>query len=83
MDDDLKKSFEATCNDMGMPMAVAMTIFAKRVVRERKIPFDVSAAVDPFYSEKNMQALKHSAKQLDEGKIVTKSLEELEALENA
>ena len=64
MDDELKQSFEAACDDMGMPMAVALTIFAKRVARERKIPFEVSAAPDPFYSESNMRALKHSMNQL-------------------
>ena len=31
----------------------AFTIFAKKVSREKRIPFDVS--VDPFYSESNMR----------------------------
>lgn len=39
----------AFCNDMGLSMTAAFTIFAKTVTREKRIPFEVSA--DPFYSE--------------------------------
>ena len=40
---------------MGLAMSAAFTIFAKKVGRERRIPFEVSA--DPFYSESNMEYL--------------------------
>ena len=43
MDKELKKQFEAFCNDVGMSMTTAFTIFAKKVVREQRIPFEVSA----------------------------------------
>ena len=33
MDADLKKQFEDFCNDMGMTMTTAFTIFAKKAVR--------------------------------------------------
>ena len=49
MDEDLKKSMEHTCRSLGMNMTTAFTIFAKKVSREKRIPFDVS--VDPFYIE--------------------------------
>ena len=83
MDDALKNSFEAACEDMGMPMAVALTIFAKRVARDRRIPFDVSAPRDPFFSESNMKALEESEQQYRDGKVVVKTMEELEAMANA
>ena len=83
MDDALKNSFEAACEDMGMPMAVALTIFAKRVARDRKIPFEVAAKPDPFYSESNMNALEESEQQYREGKVVVKTMKELEAIANA
>ena len=41
---------------MGLSMSAAFTIFAKRVGRERRIPFEVSA--DPFYSESNLAHLR-------------------------
>lgn len=55
MDADLKKSMEQTCSELGMSMTTAFTIFAKKVSREKRIPFEVS--VDPFYSEQNMRYL--------------------------
>ena len=41
MDADLKRQFEAFCTDMGMSMATAFTIFAKKAVREYRIPFEI------------------------------------------
>ena len=41
MDADLKRQFEAFCADMGMSMTTAFTIFAKKAVREYRIPFEV------------------------------------------
>ena len=42
MDANLKKQFEAFCADMGMSMTTAINIFAKKAVRENRIPFEVS-----------------------------------------
>lgn len=48
--------------------------------KEQVIPSNNST--DPFYSESNMKALDESAKELEEGKSVTKTLDELESMEN-
>lgn len=80
MDDDVKKDMESACQELGMSVSTAFTIFAKKVARERRIPFDVS--VDPFYSESNINALKKSIKQMEDGKVVEKTFEELEELAN-
>ena len=39
MDAELKKEFEAFCSNVGMNMTTAFTIFARRTVRENRIPF--------------------------------------------
>ena len=44
MDEDLKKDFDGLCNDFGMTMTTAFIIFAKAVVREKKIPFEICAS---------------------------------------
>ena len=80
IDEDLKKSMERTCRDLGMNMTTAFTIFAKKVSREQRIPFDVS--VDPFYSGRNIAAIDEAAGQIEKGRVVVKTLEELEALAN-
>ena len=67
MDEKLKKSMEKTCHELGMTMTTAFTIFAKKMSREKRIPFDVS--IDPFYSESNMKAIKESIKQLERGEV--------------
>jgi DNA-damage-inducible protein J len=42
MDEKLKKQFEHFCSEIGMSMGTAMTIFAKKAVKEGRIPFDLS-----------------------------------------
>lgn len=45
MDADLKRQFEAFCADMGMSMSTAFNVFAKKTVREYRIPFEIGAEV--------------------------------------
>ncbi|MBD5128642.1 MAG: type II toxin-antitoxin system RelB/DinJ family antitoxin [Ruminococcaceae bacterium] len=65
MDSDLKRDMEETCKELGLNMTTALTIFAKKMVRERRIPFEVS--VDPFYSEENQKRLREAFDALDNG----------------
>ena len=39
MDAELKRQFEAFCADVGMSMTTAFTVFAKKAVRDNRIPF--------------------------------------------
>lgn len=80
MDEELKKSMEQTCQELGLNMTTAFTIFAKKMSREKRIPFEVS--YDPFYSAKNMHALEESIEQLKQGQVVVKTIEELEDMAN-
>ena len=66
MDEELKKSMEETCQQLGMSMTTAFTIFAKKMSREKRIPFEVS--VDPFYSESNLRYLEKVAADIDAGR---------------
>lgn len=49
-------------------MTNAFTIFAKKMTREKRNPFDVS--IDPFYSESNMTYLKKVVEDIECGKTV-------------
>lgn len=80
MDEDLKKNMENICQELGINMTTAFTIFAKKMSREKRIPFDVS--IDPFYSQSNLSAIDESFEQIKNGKVVVKTIEELEALAN-
>ncbi len=66
MDADLKKDMEKACENMGMSMTTAFTIFAKKVSRENRIPFEVSG--DPFYSESNIRYLEKIMQDIKDGK---------------
>lgn len=45
MDADLKRQFEIFCADMGMSMTTAFNVFARKAVREYRIPFDISGDI--------------------------------------
>ena len=49
MDEDLKRRFEEFCDDVGLTMTAAFTIFAKTALRKNRIPFDIER--DPFYTD--------------------------------
>ena len=80
IEENTKKELEKICNELGITMSTAFNIFAKKVIREKRIPFDVS--IDPFYSDSNQNALQESIKQLEEGKVVAKTMEELKGMED-
>ncbi|MCM1225324.1 MAG: type II toxin-antitoxin system RelB/DinJ family antitoxin [Lachnospiraceae bacterium] len=75
MDEDLKRQMEQTCENMGMSMTTAFTIFAKRVCIEKGIPFEVSA--DPFFSESNLNHLRRGITALNAGQGVEHDLIEV------
>lgn len=80
MDKKLKDDLNAFCKEVGMNMSTLFNVFAKRVVKEQKVPFEIEG--DHFYSEENMEFLKKSIQQLKEGKVVVKTIEELERMTN-
>ena len=65
MDNDLKRDMEQTCRELGMTMTTAFTVFARKMTREQRIPFDV--AVDPFYSTSNLDHLRRVKADADAG----------------
>jgi DNA-damage-inducible protein J len=67
MDEEIKKRFDAFCADAGLNPSVAVNMFARAVLREQKIPFEIAASDDPFYSLKNQARLKRSIEQLAAG----------------
>jgi DNA-damage-inducible protein J len=78
MDAQLKNQFEAFCANVGLTMTAAFNVYAKTAVRLQKIPFEITAETDPFYSESNMKILADSIKQLKKGKGVEHELIEVQ-----
>ncbi len=65
MDEDLKRQFDEFCSNVGMSMTTAFCIFAKTVVRQQRIPFEISTESDPFYNPSNIARLKKSIAQME------------------
>lgn len=76
VDDEVKRCAEQTFDDIGLSMSTAINIFLKKVARERRIPFELTA--DPFYSESNMAHLRRGIAALNAGKGTEHELIEAE-----
>lgn len=75
-----KEAFSHICEKIGMNITTALNCFVKAVIREEKIPFELTAKdEDGFYNEANIKHLIELKKLDDEGKLhyVEKSLDEL------
>ena len=53
MDTALKQQFDRLCFDFGMNATTAINIFARAVVREKRIPFEISSKSSPKYTKKD------------------------------
>ena len=60
MDEKLKNELDELCAQFGMNTSVAINIFARAVVRERRIPFEISASSDAGL--RAFQSLREQAK---------------------
>ena len=72
LDADVKKSMEQVCSELGLSMSAAFTVFAKKVGREKRIPFEVS--VDPFYSDSNIRYLENIVRDIRMAKLTSQSM---------
>lgn len=63
-----KLDFDNFCSSVGLNASTAVNLFVKAVLREQRIPFEISPNPDPFYSEKNQQHLMKALQELREGK---------------
>lgn len=83
LDDQEKSQLETLVGNMGLNLSTFFQIYAKRVLHDRKIPFELTALDEPFYSESNMKQLIRADEQAKNGQVVMKTIAELEAMENA
>ena len=71
MDAEVKKQFDAFCLEVGMNTTTAFNMFARAVLREKRLPFEVTTKLDPFFqSESNIAHLRRGVAALNSGKGV-------------
>ena len=66
--------------NMGQTKQTFYESYTKTALRLRKIPFLIEDPIDPFYSDSNIARLKESEQQYRDGRVVVKTMEELEAM---
>ncbi len=66
MPTEIKEQLEEICGEMGLSLSTAFNLFARKVVYERKIPFEITA--DPFHSKANQEHLTRGIAALKAGK---------------
>jgi DNA-damage-inducible protein J len=80
IDDTLKEEAEHLFEELGMNISTAFTIFIRQALRQRGIPFAITAEPDPFYNPTNMKWLEQSIEQGKQGRYIIKTMEELERM---
>ena len=70
LDNDDKIEFARICEKIGLSVSTAFNVFVKTVIKEEKIPFELSAKEpDDFYNEVNIRHLEELKRLDDEGKL--------------
>ena len=69
MDTELKQEFETFCADVGMSMTTAFNIFARKVVRENRIPFEIDREYPNRETMEAIEEVQHMKADPSYGKV--------------
>ena len=73
-----KSQFDNFCSNVGINTSTAINMFVKAVLRENRIPFEITQTSDPFFSESNMAHVRKSVQELRAGKGTVHELIEVD-----
>ncbi len=77
MDETLKNQFDDLCQDFGMTMTTAINVFARAVVRQRRIPFEIVSSDTPVTEERALQVLEMIREEAKKNGTAGMSLDEI------
>ena len=80
IDEDIKREAESLFSKIGLNMSAAVNVFFRQAIREQTIPFELKP-YDDYYTGENLTRLKRSIAQSEQGKTISFTLQELEAME--
>ena len=78
VDEQDKRNFDTFCSSVGINPSTAINMFVKAVLRENRIPFEITTGIDPFFSFENLAYVRKSAQEIREGKGKAHALIEVE-----
>ena len=76
MDSEVKQQFDEFCARVGMNTSVAFNLFARAVLREKRLPFEITTESDPFYCDSNKAHLRRGIAALNKGEGVMHEISE-------
>lgn len=79
MDGDLKKQFDGVCHECGITPSAAISIFARAAVRQRRIPFEISAREEVITREDAMEAFLTLREQAKNNGVSDMTLDDINA----
>lgn len=79
MDETLKQQFDALCADFGMNATTAFNVFARAVVREHRIPFEIASPRPEITRESGLQAFMALREEARQAGIQDMPLDEINA----
>jgi DNA-damage-inducible protein J len=74
MDSDIKKQLDEFCSKVGMNTTVAINMFARATLREKRLPFGITTETDLFYNESNLAHLRRGVAALNSGRGIERDL---------
>lgn len=77
MDAELKRQLDELCTDFGMSTSTIFTIFAKKVVRERRIPFEITSPDEEITLERGLEAFYALREQAKKNGLQDMTLDEI------
>lgn len=77
VDEKLKKQFDELCSDFGMTASTAINVFVRAVVRERRIPFEITSPAPEISREKAMRTFADLREQARQNGLQDMTLDEI------
>ena len=65
MDESLRKEWDLVCKELGITISSAINILARKMVREKRIPFEVSITNPNNFMQEQKQVLSEKQEQGD------------------
>ncbi|MBQ1308249.1 MAG: type II toxin-antitoxin system RelB/DinJ family antitoxin [Ruminococcus sp.] len=79
MDESTKKAFDAFCSEIGLSVSSVFNMFAKTVVREQRIPFEITTEVPNDTTKRAIENARNGIGLSREFHSVTELMEDLNA----
>lgn len=79
IDDQLKNDLDSVLSELGISLSTAMNIYAKKIVREKRIPFELSLNAETIAALEESEQIRKNIDSHKKVNTINDLLEELES----